>query len=189
MARNSGGGGADGGCVENEHDKRCRAAGEVGVDCNGSETRFSGTNALRPVHLCTRRLTGKLVAMTSFRLFLASLDPRMFYAATAGLVWLVIYAWRKVSIASWDVVTRKSPLLQNLPAVVLAGLISAAPAINKSFVNTLFDVIYGALAGGALSVFSHHVMKDSPLPYQGGGPAPKPAVLPEQTTLPLPPAA
>jgi prepilin signal peptidase PulO-like enzyme (type II secretory pathway) len=116
--------------------------------------------------------------MDTFRTFLASLDPRIFYAGTAGLAWLLIYAWRKISMASWDAVTRKNPLLQNLPAIVLSGLISAAPAINKSFVNTLFDVIYGAFAGGAMSIVGHHMLKDSPLPYQGGGPGPKPQDAP-----------
>jgi hypothetical protein len=113
--------------------------------------------------------------MKTILAFMAGLDPKVLYTATAGVVWLTIYAWRKVSMASWDAVTRQNPLLQNLPAMVLSGLISAAPHFDKGFVTALVDIVYGAATAGSLSIVSHHMLKDSPLPYQGGGPAPKPA--------------
>jgi len=113
-------------------------------------------------------------------------NPKLFYLLTAGVVWVLIWAWRKVSIDSWNAVTRQNPLLQNLPSIVLSGLISAAPALNKGFVDALTDILYGAFAGGAMSVFSHHLLKESPLPYQGGGPAPKPTAPDPDPKLPAP---
>jgi hypothetical protein len=111
--------------------------------------------------------------------FLANLDPMLFYTAVSAATGLLIYLWRKISYASWDAVTRRNPLLQNLPALVLAGLMSAAPALGKPFWPALGTIVFGILFGGGTAIFSHHALKDSPLPYTGGAPALFPRVSPD----------
>lgn len=102
----------------------------------------------------------------------AGIDPKLFYLAVAGLTWLLIYAWRKFSISTWNAVTRQKPILENLPALVLSGLMSAAPAIDKGFLAVVVNLIYGAIASGSVSIVTHHMLKDSPLPYEGAGGTP-----------------
>jgi hypothetical protein len=100
--------------------------------------------------------------------FIQSLDPKIVYSAVSALAGLMVYAWRKISIESWDAVTRKNEILQTLPAVILSGLMSAAPAIGKPLINVVANIVFGAFFGGAGAIVSHQVLKASPLPYNGG---------------------
>jgi hypothetical protein len=100
--------------------------------------------------------------------FIRSLDPKIVYTAVSALAGLMVYVWRKVSIESWDAVTRKNEILQTLPAVILSGLMSAAPAIGKPLINVVANIVFGAFFGGAGAIVGHQVMKASPLPYNGG---------------------
>jgi hypothetical protein len=114
--------------------------------------------------------------------FLASLDPEVFYTAVAMLTGGLIYLWRKLSYASWDAVTRKNPLLQDLPAVILSGLMSVAPALDKAFWPALGHILFGAVFGGGTAIVAHHALKDSPLPYTGGTP-PEPPMFPKPDSV------
>jgi hypothetical protein len=107
--------------------------------------------------------------------FLRLVDPKLFYLLVSGAVWGLIYLWRKFSISTWDAVTRQKPWVQTLPALVLSGLLSAAPAIGKDVWTVLQDVILGLVFGGGGSIFLHHVAKAAPIPYNGGKPQPPPA--------------
>jgi len=104
--------------------------------------------------------------------FLQSLDPKLVYAMISAIAGLIIYAWRKISIASWDAVTRKNELLQALPAMILAGLMSAAPAIGKDTWNVVGNIVFGAVFSGGASIVGHQLLRASPLPYNGGQPLP-----------------
>lgn len=99
--------------------------------------------------------------------------PKLFYLAAAGAVFGVIYAWRKFARASWDFVTMKNPVIQQLPALVLSGLISAAPAIGQDFWTVLLDIIEGVILSGVGPIVAHHVLKATPaIPYGNPPPAP-----------------
>jgi hypothetical protein len=100
--------------------------------------------------------------------YIRSLDPKIVYSAISAQAGLMIYVWRKVSIKTWDAVTRKNEMLQTLPAIILSGLMSAAPAIGKPLLNVVANIVFGALFGGAGAVVSHQILKASPLPYSGG---------------------
>jgi len=100
-----------------------------------------------------------------------SIDPKLFYLLVSGFVGGIVYLWRRISIASWDWVTRKSPAVQTLPALVLAALISAAPAAGLPMIKVIEQVILGAFAGALPAIAGHDVMKAIPwLPYNGGKP-------------------
>jgi len=109
--------------------------------------------------------------------FIRSLDPKLFYALVAGLTWLVLYVWRRISIASWDAVTKKSPALQQLPALVLSALMSAAPAIGKGVGDVVQQVLLGVLFGGGGAALLHNLPAASPLPYTGNR-KPEPGAAP-----------
>lgn len=119
------------------------------------------------------------VAHAGWREVVQSTDPLIFYGAVAGMTWLLIWAWRRFLPNAWVFVTKKSPNLQQLPAFVLAGLMSAAPAIGvKSIWQVVQQVLIGAMASGLGSMGIHTAMKEATfLPYQGGKP---PAVTPTQ---------
>lgn len=108
---------------------------------------------------------------------IASIDPTLFYGMVAGLTWLIIWAWRRFLPNTWVWATKKSPNLQQLPAFVLAGLISAAPAIGiKSIWEVVQQVLIGAFASGLTSMGIHTAMKEATfVSYRGGKP---PAVDP-----------
>lgn len=104
-------------------------------------------------------------------------DPKLFYAIVAGLTWLLIYLWRKFSLGTWDALTKGRPFVEHMPALILSGLISLAPALDKGFWPALENLIYGIVFGGGAAVFGHRFLKDSPLPYTGGTPPPKPPMF------------
>lgn len=110
--------------------------------------------------------------------YIRSLDPKIVYSAVSALAGLIIYVWRKVSISTWDAITRKNEILQTLPAVILSGLMSAAPAIGKPMLNVVANIVFGAIFGGAGAIVGHQVLRASPLPYNGG--------VAKQTLFPLP---
>jgi hypothetical protein len=92
--------------------------------------------------------------------------PKIFYMAAAGVVFVIVWAWRRFARASWDFVTRENPRIQMLPALVLSGLISAAPAIGQDFWNALVEILEGVLFSGVAPIIAHHVMKAVPqIPY------------------------
>jgi hypothetical protein len=115
---------------------------------------------------------------------LDAVDPKLFYLIVSGIVGGVIWAWRRLSISSWDWVTRRSPSIQQLPALVLAGLLSYAPAAGLPLIKVLEQVILGALAGALPAIAGHEMMKKIPqLPYNGGkAPAAPPAPGPYSGT-------
>lgn len=100
-------------------------------------------------------------------------SPSLFYVGISALVGGLIYGWRKVSIRSWDWVTRNSPTVQQLPALVLSALLSAAPAVGKPLGALVVQTILGALAGALPAIAGHTILKAIPwIPYQGGDPKP-----------------
>lgn len=112
--------------------------------------------------------------MTAFLAFLAGLDTRIFYLLLAGTVWLLIYVWRRVSMASWDAVTRHSPTLEQLPSLVLSALLAAAPSFGKPMLQVVQQAILGVVFGMLPAAGAHYIMKALPIPYNGGQPPPKP---------------
>ena len=117
--------------------------------------------------------------------FLQSLDPKLVYAMISAIAGLLIYAWRKISIASWDLVTRKNEILQTLPAMILSGLMSAAPAIGTPTWNLVGNIVFGAFFSGGASIVGHQILKASPLPYNGGQPLAPPLFPPEEPRAPV----
>lgn len=117
------------------------------------------------------------VAHAGWQEVVQTTDPMVFYGAVAGLTWLLIWAWRRFLPNAWVFVTKKSPNLQQMPAFVLAGLMSAAPAIGvKSIWQVVQQVVIGSVASGLTSIGVHTFAKEATfLPYQGGKP---PAVAP-----------
>lgn|SRR5262245_40718602 len=112
--------------------------------------------------------------------YLAKLDPRLFYAAVAGLTWLLIWLWRKYLPRAWEAATRRSPTLQQLPALVLAALMSAAPAIGRPALDVVQQVVFGLIIGALPAIGLHTAMKETPLiPYTGGKPAGPPPIPPD----------
>lgn len=101
--------------------------------------------------------------------------PKLFYVAAAGAVFGIIYLWRRYARASWDFVTMRNPVIQQLPALVLSGLISAAPALGQDFWTVLLDILEGVILSGVTPIVAHHVLKATPaIPY-GNPPAGPPA--------------
>lgn len=117
------------------------------------------------------------VAHAGWQEVVESTNPMIFYGAVAGLTWLLIWVWRRYFPNAWVFVTKKSPNLQQLPAFIFAGLISAAPVVGvKSIWEVVQQVLIGSLASGLGSMGIHTAMKEATfLPYQGGKP---PAVAP-----------
>jgi len=105
-------------------------------------------------------------------------DPRVFYLLVSGAVFGVIWLWRRISIASWDAVTRGRPMIQQLPALVLSALMSAAPAVGKDFWSVVSDTILGVVFSGGGAILAHHLLKAAPVPYQGGKPPAAPPLAP-----------
>ncbi len=99
---------------------------------------------------------------------LQHLDPKVVYLAVAGLTWLLVFAWRKFLPGLWDAVTRKGAALQQLPALVLAALLSAAPALGKPLWEAVQQILVSTALGWLSSTGFHVAMKDIPiLPYDG----------------------
>ena len=117
------------------------------------------------------------VAHAGWREAVQATNPMLFYGAVSGATWLLIWAWRRYLPNAWVFVTKKSPNLQQLPAFILAGLMSAAPAIGvKSIWEVVQQVLIGMFASGLGSMGIHTALKETTLvPYQGGKP---PAVVP-----------
>ena len=123
-----------------------------------------------------------IALIVSIKAWLDSVDPKLFYLAVSGLVGGLVYLWRRFSISSWDWVTRKSPAVQTLPALVLAGLISAAPTAGLPMIKVIEQIILGAFAGALPAIAGHTVLKAIPwLPYNGG-------VKPTPAKVDIPPA-
>lgn len=118
------------------------------------------------------------VAHAGWQEVVQSTNPVLFYGVVAGLTFLLVWAWRRFFPNAWVFVTKKSPNLQQLPALVFSALLSAAPAIGvKSIWEVVQQVLIGMFASGIGSMGIHTAMKEATfLPYQGGKP---PAVAPQ----------
>ena len=113
---------------------------------------------------------------------LDGINPTLFYLAVSGVTWLLVWAWRRWLPGLWVAATKKSPTLQQLPALVLAGLMSAAPALGRPLWDVVQQVVLGAIMGALTSAGIHWSAKEIPwVPYQGGKP---PAVDPNQAKPP-----
>ena len=99
--------------------------------------------------------------------FLQKLDPKIVYLAVAGLTWLIVWAWRRYLPKVWDAVTKKGPVLQQLPAIVLSALMSAAPAIGKPLAQAVQDVLISTVLGWLTASGFHFALKEAPVPYDG----------------------
>lgn len=102
---------------------------------------------------------------------LKTFDPRLFYMAVAGFCFGLIYLWRKALPASWEAVTRHNAVLQRIPALVLSGLLSAAPALGKDMWSTVTEIVMGVVISGGGATVGHHLLKAAPdkiIPYRGG---------------------
>ncbi|MES2339285.1 MAG: hypothetical protein V4537_14420 [Pseudomonadota bacterium] len=100
--------------------------------------------------------------------FLEHLDPKVAYLAVAGLTFLLVWAWRRFLPGLWDAVTKKGAALQQLPAVVLAALLSTAPALGKPLWEAVQQVIISTVLGWLSATGFHVFAKDVPvIPYDG----------------------
>jgi hypothetical protein len=100
--------------------------------------------------------------------FLEHLDPKVVYLVVAGLTWLLVWAWRKFLPGLWDAVTKKGAALQQLPALILSALLSAAPALGKPLWEAVQQVVIGTVLGWIGSTGFHVIVKDNPaVPYDG----------------------
>jgi hypothetical protein len=121
--------------------------------------------------------------MTNLRAVLNSLDPKLYYLLVAGVTWLLIYLWRRISLASWNAVTQQKPFLQQLPALFLSALLAAAPKIGPGFLGHLSEILVAIVLSGGGAIGIHTALAASPLPYTGGlPPPPDPAKFPVPTT-------
>lgn len=100
--------------------------------------------------------------------FVELLDPKIVYLLVAGLTWFIVWAWRRWLPGLWDAVTKKGAALQQLPALVLAALLSTAPALGKPLWEAVQQVLISTALGWLGSTGFHVVAKDIPaLPYDG----------------------
>jgi hypothetical protein len=105
--------------------------------------------------------------MLQVKAFLESLDPRAWYLASAGIVWLVTWIWRRFLPGLWALATAKGPALTQLPVIVLGALISAAPAIGKPLWALVQETIVGAILSAVSAQGVHAALKALPVPYDG----------------------
>ena len=120
--------------------------------------------------------------------FIEKLDPKIAYLAVAGLTFLLVWAWRRFLPGLWDTVTRKGAALQQLPALVLAALLSTAPALGKPLWEAVQQVVISTVLGWLSSTGFHVAMKDIPaVPYDGARKAlGRPPVEPTPPAVPPP---
>jgi len=100
--------------------------------------------------------------------FIEKLDPRIAYLLTAGLTWLLVWAWRRFLPKLWDAVTQKGAALQQLPALVLSALLSTAPAMGKPLWEAVQQILISTTLGWLGATGFHVMAKDNPMvPYDG----------------------
>jgi hypothetical protein len=101
--------------------------------------------------------------------FLNQLDPsgKLYYLLVGAVVWLVIYLFRRFLPTVWTTITRKIPVVEQLPALVIAALISLKPALGMPLVQAVIHEITGAVLGALSAVGLHYTLRNLPGPYQG----------------------
>lgn len=105
--------------------------------------------------------------MESLKALLDAIDPKVWYLATSGVIWLVTWLWRRYLPGLWATVTQRSPAFAQLPLFVLGAILNAGPALGKP----LWDVVQQSLLGAVLALIgangAHAVLKSLPGPYDG----------------------
>lgn len=99
---------------------------------------------------------------------LGAFDEKWTYLLVTAVIFGLTYLVRRFAPGLWAAAVAKSPALAQLPMLVLAALMTAAPAHGKP----LFDVVQQTILGAVLAVLGanglHAVMKASTLlPYNG----------------------
>lgn len=100
--------------------------------------------------------------MQQLKLFLDSLDPRLFHAVLALVIGAAYYAWRRFSPATFE---RLPKALQPLPALLLAGTANVMATSNTGQLIELATQLGLGVLDGVLAVGGHHVLKALPGPY------------------------
>lgn len=102
--------------------------------------------------------------------WLLSIDPKLWYLAASGAVWLVTYLWRRFFPGVWAAATAKSPALAQLWLSVLGALLSAAPAVGKPLGAFVEELLVGAVLSAIGAQGLHAMFKALPsgiVPYTG----------------------
>lgn len=105
--------------------------------------------------------------MAQLQTWLLSIDPKLWYIAASGIVWLVTYLWRRFLPGLWAAAVAKSPALSQLWLTLLGGLISAAPAVGKPLGAFVEELLVGAFLSAVGAQGLHAAFKSLPGPYNG----------------------
>ena len=100
--------------------------------------------------------------MTVIKLYLDSIDPRLWPVAIAAVVWGLVYAWRRLHPSSFEKV---SPGWQALPAVLVGIALSASTATDA--LSGMREAALGVFSGW-MAAGGHDFLKRLPGPYKGG---------------------
>jgi len=87
--------------------------------------------------------------MAHFKALLDHYDPRLWPLLIAGVVYLAMNAWKKVSPASFD---SMPPRLKMLPAALLGAIIGGTTGVSA-----ILDIVVGAMSG-ITAVGGHEVL-------------------------------
>ncbi len=98
---------------------------------------------------------------------LQSLDPRLWYLFTAGVVWLILWLWRRYLPSVWAALTARNPAFSQLPIILIGGLINAAPALGKPLWQFVQETVIGAVLSAVSAQGFHAALKALPGKYDG----------------------
>lgn len=102
--------------------------------------------------------------------YLLALDPKLWYLAASGGVWLLTYLWRRFLPGVWAAAVAKSPALSQLWLTILGALLSAAPAVGRPLGDFVEEMLVGAVLSALGAQGLHAMLRALParvVPYDG----------------------
>jgi len=105
--------------------------------------------------------------MAQLATWLLKIDPKIWYLAAAGIVWLLTYLWRRFWPSMWAAANAKNPALSQLWLTMLGALISSAPAIGKPLGTMVEEMLVGAVLTTIGAQGIHAMLRAAPVPYTG----------------------
>lgn len=108
--------------------------------------------------------------MQSLATYLLALDPKLWYLAASGSVWLLTYLWRRFLPNVWAAAVAKSPALAQFWLTLLGALLSAAPAVGHPLGAFVEEMLVGAVLSAIGAQGLHAMLKSLPsraVPYDG----------------------
>lgn len=105
--------------------------------------------------------------MLQLKTFLESLDPKVWYLAVSGMIFLLTWLWRRFLPALWAAAVAKSPAIPQVWMMVLGALMSAAPAVGQGIGKIVQQTLLGAVFSALGANGYHAFLRDMPGPYDG----------------------